>query len=447
MQNKLIFGAAEEIITPEIGGNLFGYTLDVYSNKVNDDLTASAFYFASGDVKSIMISLTVCVITEDVAWRIRNEASALTGVPAQNILVHTTHTHSGPSTANLPGFGITDEKYMENIFYPQIIKAAVAAKAAAEPVKMAISQGESLIGINRRELTKDNEIILGQNPWAPCDTKMTVLSFKNDEDEIKGTIIHYGCHGTAAGRNHEISRDWAGVMVDSVSENGGGICAFFNGPEGDVGPRLMNGKTTGGNGSRKPRANMAALDHGASIEAAMEHGALAASDAVRIFKNNRSYHDAELEVSRRFIKIPVEQRHSLEFAKAEYEKYKDCKVNQLGVLSDFYYKVIKSYEEGYVEKEYSEVEQVIVKIGDVAFVSFPFEMFAEIGLRIQKDSPVPYTLSLSNTGDTATYFPTESDICRGGYEIEMFKHKKVQPYVDNGDYYIVKETLEHLNSL
>ena len=137
----------------------------------------------------------------------------------------------------------------------------------------------------------------------------------------------------------------------------------------------------------------------------------------------------------------------LDIAKSEYEKYKDCTVNELGAYSAYLARVIKSYEDGYAEKEFAEVEQTVIKIGDVAFVALPFEMFAEIGLRIRKHSPVPYTLSLSNANGTDGYFPAESDICRGGYEVKSSKQRRVQGYADNGDAYLVKETLNHLRSL
>jgi len=92
---------------------------------------------------------------------------------------------------------------------------------------------------------------------------MTVISFADEEGKVVANIVHYGMHGTCAGRNYEISRDWAGVMVDDVERVSGAITAFFNGAEGDVGPRLTNGLTTG-NGD---------------ITYAERHGALAAHDA------------------------------------------------------------------------------------------------------------------------------------------------------------------------
>ena len=101
------------------------------------------------------------------------------------------------------------------------------------------------MGVNRREIRANNKIDFGQNPWGCFNPRMTVISFKNDEGNVVANIIHYGAHCTAAGRNTEISRDWAGVMVDSLEKESGGITAFFNGAEGDVGPRLSNGGTTG----------------------------------------------------------------------------------------------------------------------------------------------------------------------------------------------------------
>ncbi|MBR2466099.1 MAG: neutral/alkaline non-lysosomal ceramidase N-terminal domain-containing protein [Clostridia bacterium] len=438
MTEKLRLGVSEKIITPRVGCNLCGYAPDVISESVNDDLTATAYYFSCGATEALIISNTLCIISTELADRLRREIETETKIPFTNIIVHATHTHSGPITTDLDGWGDADTEYIEKTLVPAVKCAASEAKANAEAVKMGISVGESLVGINRRERLEDNTVKLGQNPWGPYDPKMTVISFKTESGEIKASMVHYGCHGTAAGRNHEISRDWSGFMVDAVSEHGGGICAFFNGPEGDVGPRLMNGKTIGFDEKNGKSGN---------IKCAEELGHYAACDAVKIFKATHAYHDAGLEVSRTFIKIPIEARPTLEFAKEEYEKYKEFTVNWQGGKAAHYRNIIKSYEDGYVDKEYREVEQIIVKIGELAFVSFAFELFSEIGLRIQKDSTIPYTLSLSNANGTDSYFATENELCRGGYEVTMFKQRNLQPYADNGDAAVIKETLSHLRSL
>ncbi len=147
MKEKLVFGVSEELVTPEIGCNLFGYTLDVIANSINDELTATAYYFSQGNVEAAMVSVTVCVIDKDLAMRLRTDIEKSCGIPSKNIIIHATHTHSGPSTGNLPGFGKSNDKYVEGVLIPAIVKAAADAKATAEPVTMAVSEGDSSVRI------------------------------------------------------------------------------------------------------------------------------------------------------------------------------------------------------------------------------------------------------------------------------------------------------------
>ena len=72
---------------------------------------------------------------------------------------------------------------------------------------MGVANGNSFVGINRRELTEENKIKLGQNPWGCFNPKMTVISFADEHGTAVANMIHYGAHGTAAGKNQEITRD------------------------------------------------------------------------------------------------------------------------------------------------------------------------------------------------------------------------------------------------
>nr|MBQ4318980.1 hypothetical protein [Clostridia bacterium] len=243
---KLYMGVAREIITPEIGGQLYGYRPTVMSTSIEDDLTATAFYLKSGDTEAVMITCTVCLFNTDLSDEIRKLVSGETGVPFESCMLCATHTHSGPNVAGEAGWGPIDRKYCDEILIPHIVKAANDAKADAEAVKVGIASGDSLVGVNRRELNIENRISFGQQPWGCFNPKMTVIAFRKAADGTpKANMIHYGCHCTAAGMNTEVTRDWAGVMTDSLEMQSGALTAFFNGPEGDVGPRLTNGKTTG----------------------------------------------------------------------------------------------------------------------------------------------------------------------------------------------------------
>ncbi len=429
MEEQLFLGVGRRTITPKVGTHLTGYRPGLVSTSVNDDLTATAFYFKQGDTCALIVCVTLCGVSLEITNEIFQYALKKHNIPRSAAIMNSIHTHSGPNLIGGEGFGDTDTEYRYGIFLPQTVAAIDEAVANARPVQMAIATGESLIGVNRRELTADNKIQLGQNPWGPFDPQMTILSFKDEADVPVANIIHYGAHATASGANSEISRDWPGVMTDILEAETGAVTAFISGPEGDVGPRLSNGETTGN----------------ADIRYAMRHGAWAGQDAVRIYKTGMgNYHTPKLFAYGGTLDIPLAPRISYEEAKAGYEKYKEFTVNWRAKLKQYYADVIASYEKGYEDQANRAFEQNIIRLGDVAIVSFSFELFSEIALRIRKYSKIPHVLSLALTNGVGGYFATETELCRGGYEITMANINYIQGYTPDADWHIVKNTLKNL---
>ena len=190
--DSLYVGVAREIITPEIGCQLYGYRPDIFSTCVNDDLTATAFYFRQGETQAVMVSLCVCLLQTQLSEKIALLIEKETGIPAHNCILHATHTHTGPNVSGTFGWGDIDEKYSGEIFVPGILRAVKRAKAQGVPAKIKISVGESKAGINRRELNIRNEVCLGQNPWGVYNPRMTVISVADYEDNALGHIIQIG---------------------------------------------------------------------------------------------------------------------------------------------------------------------------------------------------------------------------------------------------------------
>lgn len=425
---KLLLGIGRTIITPEVGGNLYGYYPNIYSETVADDLTADAWYFRQGDTCALMVSATVCAIAEDTCDFLRAQIQEKFGIPAEHCMLSAIHTHSGPCLTGGTGWGGRDVAYVENIFIPGVLKAVEAAVADPEPVTMGVSEGDSLVGINRRQLTLENRIILGQNPWGSFNPRMTVLSFKNEAGNVVGAMVHYGCHATAAGHNHEISRDWPGVMIDSLEAETGGIVSFFNGPEGDIGPRLTNGKTIGND----------------SMDYVYELGAVAAADAKRVYSQISEYTTPELKAGWGRCEIPLRPRISREEAEAMYEKYKDRTVNMTALMKATAKRVMDAWDADAPQKESHGFDQVIISLGDSVFTAFPYELFSEIGMRIDGGVPGKRILPVINTNGSQAYFVTQDAICRGGYEISQFLYRNLQAYCENADFALILATLENL---
>ncbi len=429
MNSKLLVGVGRKIITPKIGGQLFGYRPDLYSDGVNDDLTATAFAITYGETKILLVTVCVCLLDNEITDFFRAEIEKEYNIPKENILISATHTHTGPSTNNMPGWGDIDRPYYEEILKPNVFLAVKEAIEAQQEATVGVGFGKSQAGINRRQLNYLNYADLGQSQWGPYNPEMTVIAFRNTENKPIGNIIHYGCHGTVAGLSTKISRDWAGVMTDALEEESGAITAFFNGPEGDVGPRISTGGTT------------------AEIQYIYEVGGIAAKDALSIYHSIESYESVSVSATSREIKIPYAKRISLQEAIAGCEKYSLDAINCDKQMAVYYNKVKSSYENGYVEKDFFSLQQVALRIGNVAIVGFPYELFSVIGMRIDEYTKDLKVLSLSNANGSAGYFPTEDQLCRGGYEIKMFKYNDIQSFSDDADYHLITETLETIKNL
>ena len=65
------------------------------------------------------------------------------------------------------------------------------------------------------------------------------------------------------------------------------------------------------------------------------------------------------------------------------------------------------------------VEQVCIALDDAAFISFPGEMFTEIGMHIKATSPFRQTYVIGLANGHVGYLPTRKAIAEGGYAVEV----------------------------
>ena len=234
------------------------------------------------------------------------------------------------------------------------------------------------------------------------------------------------------GCNREISRDWSGPMIDRLEEQSGCMTAFFNGAEGDIGPRLSNGTTTG------------------NITHVRELGAKAAFDALRAYRSIKEYRtDISLRCVSGIIKLPYRDLPPYEEVKKSLAKY--TSPEKLINVEYLEYNRLKNIEEVYEKNlprpECFEFRQTLVAFGPVVIIPFPWEVFVEISLRLRAYSPFQHTLSLSNTNGANSYFPAQSDICRGGYEIRTFVAGGTYCLTDDADTRIINANLELMEQL
>lgn len=429
MDQKLLLGIGRRDITPEIGGNLFGYNPNIYSDSIHDSLTVTAFVFRQGETSAVLLNVTLACFQTALSDRIRSMIGGELGIPVEYVFLAATHTHCGPNATGSTGWGDIDIPYVENILIPRIREAAVEAAANPVPVTVGTARGESLVGINRRERLQAGNIRLGQEAWGCFDPRMMVLSFRREDGTTLANIIHYACHGTAAGPITTITRDWSGQMIDALEAVTGGMTAYFNGCEGDVGPRLTNGRTTG------------------DLHLMRELGAIAAQDALKVYQTITSYENAELACCAGELHLPVNPRLSVEEAQKALEAFTDENVGRQAMYAKRCQDTIRENEEGIPEMTHRNIPQSILAIGNVVFMTAPFELFSGIGLRVTKYLPGWNPCFLGMTNGYEGYVPTKDQTGLDGYEIFMFHAAAVQGFTDDVDTHIVNETIRNIQKI
>ncbi len=428
-------GASKEITTPSVGTLLYGYTPDMVSTSVHDDLSVTCLALNQHGETALLITAEVGDIQTALCDEIREKISEAFNIPKEHIIIASTHTHSAPNLSGTVGWGELNREYFDTIFLPATVKTVEKAIENLSPAEISVGLTESLVGINRRQQYEDGHIGLGQNPYGCFDPNMTLVSIRNkDTKEGILNLIHYGCHGTATGCNREITRDWSGIMIDRLEKETGTLTAFFNGAIGDVGPRLTNGQTTG------------------NISYTEELGGVAATDALRAYKNKGGYHPCELKIFTDEVHLPYKEMPSLEEVEGKLRNFSEPE--KLININKLEYEHCKETCEFLKNPscevpEFFSFSQTIISLGDIVFVPFPFEMFSEIVMRLRDYSPYTYTLCLSCANGYNVYLPSEDQLCRGGYEVGCFMYGHLFPLSEKTDQNIINENLriirENLN--
>lgn len=429
------FGRTE--ITPELGVRLGGYGVrERPGEEVLDPLHSTALVLEQGDVSAVVVNLDWICIEEDVVETLREAIHAAVGIPRPNITLCGTHSHSVPNTLNFWGWGEREQAYIDSVI-PAIVRSVEQARAELGEVRVAFGTTESLVGVNRRGTAEDGTVNFVADPLGKFDPTMTVAHFRRPSGDCAGILVHYGAHGTAMGNNRLVSRDWNGVMKDRVEGQFSAPVVFLNGAIGDVGPRmnvrLRDGLSAGG---------------GDGVHAVREVGYRAASDAMRALIALREWRsDLDLQVTTETIHLPYAPLTPLEQARRDRDAWASRKEEWGAPMCEYQHAC------AVIEAHASEIltgrdfAQTVTRLGPLAIVPMPGEMFSDISLRIRRGSPFAHTLCCSVTNGSLGYLPTREARHRGGYE--TWVGKAAGPYLlaDTIDDALVKENLRVIRTL
>jgi hypothetical protein len=372
------------------------------STGIHDPLLASALYLEDGKTSLLLISADVLFISRETATACRDALSRTCRIPASNILISATHTHSAPMTAGMlawrddPVVPEPAPDYL-GLLCKGIVEAGTQACRAARPAELAVTSAQvSGVGCNRLA------------PELPFDPEAGILAVRS-EGRLVAVDIIYGMHPTVL---HEdsglVSADFPGYTRKALSEAFAGITTIYHtAPSGNLSPRYH---VKGQNFSEAERLGRRLGD---LVTAALRR--LEAED----FRSN-----LELDAGRTFAEmVPnrfatvADAQSKLEQARTIYAQLKRQRAPQ-GPLRTAECAVF-GCEEGLTlakaqvtgetvrwQALYRKAEVQAFKIGDCFLVGWPGEQFVEYALEVKRSSPRrAFVIGLAN-GELQGYIVT-----------------------------------------
>jgi hypothetical protein len=413
---------ARVVITPPVGTPMIGFAGRGSATGVHDDLTATALVIAgppahppgttkmAGANRLAIIACDLLFLHAEEVRAIREATSRLAGVPADHVAIACSHTHYGPLTE--PDRGEADPKaeaYLANLAH--LLAGAVAmASASLAPCRLGYGEGQSRIGVNRRERTAEGQIILGQNPGGPVDPRVAVLRVDRADGRPLAVVLNHACHPVSLGSKcTDISADFVGAARRLVEAQTGATCLFLQGAAGNINPLLMGWDWT----------HLARL------------GLPLGAEAVRVYwdanPDDRTT-DGGIGVARSRIPLPPLLPASIEEGRAAVamlERQRE-RLREEGDAGASWWAALRleRARKGLDALEGGEpvppvaAEATALRLGhSVGMVAVPGEIFTEIGQSVVARSPFQHTLFAGYANGTIGYVPTRAAYAEGGYEV------------------------------
>jgi neutral ceramidase len=411
---ELRVGAAAVVINPPTGTPLAGYYSPRGTKTVLDDIYAKAIVLEVGDTKAALVVCDLISLPRHVVTEARRQVEAATGIPASNVMLSATHTHTGPALVRESSLdelvGATSDlgrRYTEKL--PELIAKSVAeANRKRTPVRASAAVGkEEGISFNRRFHMKDGSVSWNPakrhpdivRPAGPIDPDVGVVYFDTPKNASVATYVNFALHPDTVG-GEGVSADFPGVLSKLLGEYRGPdmVTVFANGCCGNINHRDINW-----------------LDPQKGPREAHRIGTLLAGAVLRTTPHLKPVSVDGLRVRSELVQLPLAAitENDVTAAKEVVKRVKDPKTTFMEKVKAFQVLDVAARKGKPLE-----VEVQVIALGDqVAWLSLPGEIFVELGLAIKKGSPFRHTLLAELANGSIGYIPDKGAYPQENYEV------------------------------
>ncbi len=407
-------GVASADITPPVGYRMSGYFHERLATGTLNPLKARAMVLTQGQTRTAIVSCDIIGLSPTASAQARKIASAETGIPAENLLLAATHTHTGPlywGALRNHFHRLAVEKSgsdpCEQVDYPRqlaegIAKAIAQATTTARPARLEAGKTrQEGLSFNRRFHMKNSEVrfnpgVLNPDivrPAGPIDPDVGIVSVRDAHGRRLAALVNFALHlDTTGGTLY--AADYPYFLEQSLqSDYGEDFMALFGtGTCGDINHIDVTNRDR-----LKPDVI------GGTLAGTVKSAAGQLADlAVPM-----------LAAKSRVVQVAVQKFTAGEIAWAGQA------IHKVGSPDLPFLEQVRAYKILAVQAlgESMPIEVQVVRLStDTAIVGLPGEVFVDIGLAIKQASPFANMLVIELCQDAPGYIPTQKAFAEGSYE-------------------------------
>ena len=425
MKQDIKAGVAKTDITPSLGTLINGDFVSHYAKYIHSFLYTKALVLQQGATTIAICVVDICAMKRDLLDDVKKQVAEQTGIPVQNILISSTHTHASGSVESLL-LGAADLSYRQKL--PALIaNAIVKAYQKLAPAKIGFGYVDAPeYVLCRRYKMKDgyqarNPVTGGLDkiktnpfgaedqiigPIAEMDTQLCYIAIKNEKDGWMSLLANYSMHYVGDWDSGTISPDYFGEFSDQLKTK-------LNATDDFVG-MLSNG--TSGEANIWDFLNPDKFPKNNFEKSHLIGGDLAAKVAQSVDKIEWQTR-GDLAVRYADIPVAIRKPNADELAQAKE------------IVAKSSYEHLEGIDYTTMQKLYAR-EQVLlndfadvinfpiqaIRIGNIVIGALGGEFFAETGLNLKRASGKYNYFTIALANDYVGYVCPEHEIANGGYE-------------------------------
>ncbi|MFH1923216.1 MAG: hypothetical protein ABIP48_25420, partial [Planctomycetota bacterium] len=447
---RVFYGWASESITPEGPVAVGGQYHTRISGEVHDPLFATALAIETRDGdrvidQAVIVSCDLSVIRRKTQEQVRElVGKQIPDLDVEKIFLAATHTHTAPALTDTEETDLHPYDFVRSWAYripagetgvvrpaqylaflaERISRAVVEAWKARKPGGVSFALSHAEIAHNRRAVYADGTARMYGNTNDPAfshiegvsDHSVDVLFFWRDGGRLEGLAINVYCPTQEVEGEKYLSADFWYDARKLLRERYHADLYILPlvGAGGDQSPHLLWNKQA--EAAMRGRRNLS------SREEIARRIVRAVDDVIDVARND-VLTELPFEHRTERVPLPVWQVSDERYAQAQslYEAGKD-KTDELESPDYIYWRVSRTMIDRYDYQKkdpHYMAELHLLRLGDLAMATNPFELYTDYGVRIKARSPAVQTMVVQLAADCAAYLPTERAVLGGGYSARI----------------------------